>query len=201
MAVLREIQTADNVLTFYTTPPAPILLASVKQQTIATGKPPQPLEYLVVLSKHELRAYDCSVVPVTIAEQTAIVAEIVKDGAITTVPKVIADAKYNELPKAEPAKELEDKTTQVADSLEPPKITKVTLVTDLITSSAFFSELSKADAAYCSLATKTLKIPRTQAMIGTPLEDDWWPFKNGPNAKVAIRKPPAVQPAPVKVGG
>lgn len=192
MAVLREIQTMNRVLALHYYPSATIVEACIKQQTVATGKVPERQDFLVVLSKQELRAYDPSAVPITMEEQLAVMTEVKRDGAISTVPKILTDGKYAELEQAESSRALEDAMTFVAESMEPPKLTKSTLVQDIIVSSEFFRNVKDADARYCEWATNTLQIPRIVGTIGIPLNDDWWPSKYGPNAKVPIRKPPSI---------
>lgn len=185
-AVIREVQTRTRVLKFYVEPSA-IINECVKKTAEQEHKPiPPPQTYLVLQCLHSLRAYMPEDTPMTIAEQEQIINQIQTNGKITLIPVSLTGTHPPFAPMSSWAARIPNDDVGNWNGAGPPTPASVPINTQ-VQQYYYSNNLASADTEYCFRARAFVK-PRIPMLIGNKRDDDYWPYKRGPNAIIPLRK-------------
>ena len=185
-AVVRQVQTRTRVLKLYIEPPA-IIHECVKKAAEQEHKPiPPPQTYLVLQCLHSLRAYMPEDTPMTIEEQEKIINEIRVGGRITLTPQSLIGTHPSFAPMSSWAAKIPDSDVDDWHGAGPPIPAHVPINTQ-IQQYYYSNNLGSADAEYCFRAKAFVK-SRIPMLIGNKRDDDYWPYKRGPNAIIPLRR-------------
>ena len=184
MTVLREIQTRARVLLLYENPPT-IINTALNKAAEQEHKPVSVLKkYLVLQCLHSLRAIMPHVVPITLDEQEIIMTEIRSMGKVSLIPASFSQGFPNAPMSKFAARSIEIWDNPQGKPVAPPASVPVNTQ---IQQYSYWDDHNVAEDEYC-IRAKAFGINRTSLRIGDKRQDDWWPYMNGPNATVPLRR-------------